>query len=292
MNRCAGFTLIELILVIVLLGIMAVGAGMLISRPIESYNDQLRRQQLVDSAAMALGKIATDIRQALPNSIRIVDNSPNGWALEMVNTVDAARYRDDVGGAGYNADYELLDFAGQDREFNVLGRFSTLPVSGLPQSYPDYRSVIYNTNPIDLYDDATNNNEPGIISPPSGIILDVSGNEHHVSIPNPGFQFAHRSPTQRIFLVDGPLSYICDAASGTLTRVDGYAYVQGQIDSVAVFPLTANIGRVATQVSVCDIRYQPGSSERGGLITLDLAVSDNSNESVRLFNQVHVDNVP
>jgi len=46
----AGFSLFELILVIVLIGIMATGAGMLITSPIDAYRDQVRRQLLVDQA--------------------------------------------------------------------------------------------------------------------------------------------------------------------------------------------------------------------------------------------------
>ncbi|MDJ0833327.1 MAG: prepilin-type N-terminal cleavage/methylation domain-containing protein, partial [Gammaproteobacteria bacterium] len=62
MIRCKGFTLIELIVVILLVAVLAAGAGLLIARPIEAYTDQIRRQQLVDSAEMALRKIAVDVR--------------------------------------------------------------------------------------------------------------------------------------------------------------------------------------------------------------------------------------
>lgn len=285
-----GFSLLELIIVLVLLGILASGAGLLISRPIEAYNDQLRRQQLVDSAEMALRKIATDVRRALPNSVRLVDNSPNGWALELVNTIDGARYRDDVGGVGFNTPNEILDFTGTDTDFNVLGRFTTLPVVGLPINYAGYRAVIYSTNPTTIYTDASANNNPGIISP-SGLTLSLSGNEHHLTLAAP-FQFALQSTTQRMFIVDGPISYICDSATGHLTRIDGYPYQLAQIATLVGFPPGANTGRVATQVSSCNIDYQAGTAQRGGLISIDLALTDAENEGVRLLNQIHVDNVP
>lgn len=285
MYRSSGFTLIELIVVIVLLGVMAVGAGMLVTRPIEAYSDQLRRQQLVDSADMALRKIATDIRRAVPNSIRIVDNSPNGWALEMINTVDGARYRDEPGG-GFSAAGNILDFSLPDAQFNILGQFSNQPAGG---GAVPLRVVIYNTSPVDLYVDAFNNNNPGLISD-SGLSISP-GAEHQVTLTN-AFQFAFRSPGQRLFLVDGAVSYICDAATGLLSRFDAYPDQLNQISAAASFPVSANDARVATQVSACNIDYQAGTPQRGGLITLDLSLRDAENEQVRLLRQVHVDNVP
>jgi MSHA biogenesis protein MshO len=285
MKSYKGFSLIELVVVIVLVGIMAVGAGMLISRPIDAYNDQLRRQQLVDSAEMALRKITGDIRRALPNSIRLVDNSPDSWAIEMMNTVDGARYRDEAGGAFNNA-VDMLDFSAADDEFNILGQFKNLA----PGSFPTLRVVIYSTSSADVYNDAFNNNNPGIISP-GGLTLGVSANEHHLALDSP-FQFEFQSPTQRSFIVDGPVSYVCNRETGFLTRFDGYPDQQTQISTVAGFPLSANSGRVASRVSGCNIDYLPGTAQRGGLLTLEIALTNSAGESTRLLHQVHVDNVP
>ncbi len=292
-----GFTLIELIIVIVLLGIMSVGAGMLISRPIEAYGDQLRRQQLVDSAEMAVRKIEADIRRALPNSIRVIELSPNNsWVLEMVNTVDGARYRDEAGGIFTTAN-EILSFtsAAGDQQFNLLGLFTSLPSIGLPINYATYQVVIYNTNHIDIYADAAASSNPGIISP-AGLTLNIDGTgvEHNLTLSS-AFQFRYQSPTQRLFIVDGPVSYICDNATGLLVRYDAYAYQASQNDvdtDAELSALGANVDRVATQLSGCDIDYQAGSPQRGGLITLDMNLTDIEGESVRLLHQVHVDNLP
>ncbi len=291
MIRCKGFTLIELIVVILLVAVLAAGAGLLIARPIEAYTDQIRRQQLVDSAEMALRKIAVDVRRALPNSIRVVDNSPNGWALEMVNTVDGARYRDEFGG-GFIATTDILEFIAGETEFNLLGQLTAIPITSLPQAY-SHRLVIYNTSPSEVYGDAQNTTETsGIISDP-GFTLSLTGNEHHIQLTN-AYQFEYSSPTQRLFVVDGPISYICDD-SGSLTRIENYPYRASQtdVDNLGDAAFTgANIGRVASQVSRCEIDYQPGTAQRGGLISLELTLSDSENESVQLLHQIHVDNVP
>lgn len=293
-DNAKGFSLIELIVVIVLLGIMSAGAGMLITRPIEAYRDQSRRQELVDLAEISLRKIAADIRAALPNSIRRDISTPGKWVLEMVNTVDGARYRDDFGGVFVTENDRLTFTLAGDSNFNLLGQFSTLPTTGLPITYNNFRAVIYNTDPASIYADAASSpvNSPGIISP-SGITLSINAGPpavHHLNIPQVSgsdFRFLFQSPSQRMFLVDGPISYVCDSSAGTLTRYNGYAYQASQ-------PLTfagANVGVITSKVSGCNILYQSGTAQRGGLITIDLSITS-GDETVRLMHQVHVDNVP
>ncbi|MEE8366260.1 MAG: type II secretion system protein [Gammaproteobacteria bacterium] len=279
-SRQAAFTLIELIVVIVLLGILAGGAGLLITTPIQAYSDQLRRQQLVDQAEMALRQIARDVRRALPNSIRTIPVG-SGWALEMVSTVDGARYRDEIGG-GYVADDDILDFSAPDTKFNFLGLLGTAPAAG-------QRLVIYNTVPDDFYLAAFNNFNLGIVTPfGTTLALALNGVEHQLEMA-PAFQFSQQSPGQRAFIVDGPVSYICIPASRNMTRYSNYAYQAAQPTSA---PAGAASGLVVTQVAACSITYQAGTAQRGGLVTIEITLDDASGESVTLLHQVHVDNVP
>ena len=269
----------ELILVIVLLGIMASGAGLLITPPIDAYSDQVRRQLLVDQAEMALRQIARDVRQALPNSIRTTVGT--GWALEMVNTIDGARYRDEPG-TGFTADADILDFTSADDQFNFLGLLNSATLAA------GQRIVIYNTAPANIYSDAVSGANPGIITPAATTLtLSVNGVENHV-VMNPAFQFAQQSPGQRAFVVDGPVSYICDPASNRITRYSSYAYVAIQPTSA---PAGASEGPVVTQLASCSLNYTAGTAQRGGIVTLEITLSD-SGESVSLLHQVHVDNVP
>jgi len=274
----------ELILVIVLLGIMASGAGLLITSPIDAFNDQVRRQLLVDQAEMALRQIARDVRRALPNSIRTTPIGA-GWALEMVNTVDGARYRDEVGGV-FTTDDDILDFTSPDTVFNFLGRLNLTVLTA------DHRLVIYNTAPANIYSDAAPPGaNPGIITP-AATTLTLSdapaGVEEHRLTLSAAFQFSQQSPGQRAFVVDGPISYICIPGSGRITRYSNYAYVLPQPISA---PALASEGPVVTQVIACSLNYTAGTAQRGGILTLALTVSD-SGESVSLLHQIHVDNVP
>ena len=285
----SGFTLMELIAVIVLVGILAVGAGMLIANPIKAYDAQQRRQHLVDQAEMALRQLASDVRRALPNSLRV--NASGALAgVEVVNTLEGARYRDQVDDAvvGSGA-LEVLDFSANDTDFNLLGSFSTLGAFAAGQ-----RIVIYNTAPATLYQDARLGNNPGIVTP-AGASLTLSTsvlypNEQHVNIDlggGAGFQFAQQSPGQRLFVIDGPVSYVCNTATRQMLRHSGYGYNDAQTLTPGGTTVT-----VATQVLGCGMTYDPGTSQRGGILSIDITLGDPAGEQVTLLHQVHVENVP
>jgi MSHA biogenesis protein MshO len=280
----AGFSLIELIVVIVLLGLLAGGAGLLILNPIEAYDAQVRRQQLVDQGEMALRQIARDLHRALPNSVRIAP-AGTGFALEMVNIVDGARYRDEYGGA-YLADPDfVLDFTGPDAVFNLLGGLNNPAVFD-----PDNRLVIYNTS-ANIYAEAIEVDKQGIITDGGTTLAFVTLNpgpnqEDQISLST-AFEFTQQSPGQRAFLVDGAISYICNPATSSILRYSGYGFDDPQ----QIPPGGAVSDTLVSQVIGCNASYTPGTAQRGGIITLDITLGD-SGENINLLHQVHVVNVP
>lgn len=280
-----GFSLVELIVVVVLLGVLAGGGGLLILQPIEAYDDQVRRQQLVDQGEMALRQIARDVRRALPNSVRVASVGA-GFAVEMVNTVDGARYRDEVGGE-FTTVNDTLEFSASDSDFNLLGFFNTSSPFAAGR-----RLVIYNTSAAGIYNDAALNNNPGIVTT-AGTTLSLStvtpateDPEHRVNMI-PAFQFAQQSPGQRVFVIDGPTSYVCDPATNQIVRYSNYAFSTAQPTP----PVGGTSGVVISQLSGCNMTYSPGTSQRGGILTVEITITD-SGESINLLHQIHVMNLP
>jgi MSHA biogenesis protein MshO len=132
---------------------------------------------------------------------------------------------------------------------------------------------------------------------PAGTRIDIAsdafGGEDRVTL-SPAFRFAFASPTQRVYLVDGPISYVCDSGAGTLTRYEGYAIAPNHADRDSPAELLAagaSASLVAGQIVGCGISYAPGTSERAGLVTFELGVGADG-ETISLLAQVHVDNVP
>ncbi|OOZ38997.1 hypothetical protein BOW53_13430 [Solemya pervernicosa gill symbiont] len=271
MRRCAGFTLIEMIMVIIITGIIATVLAGVIKRPIDGYLDLTRRAELVDAADSALRLIARDIRRALPNSVRVDSTGPS---LEMINTVDAVRYR--LGPPGNQS--KRLRFNPDDDEFNTIGEFTNLtpPVT----SSTDYRLVIYNLgiSGASAYENAN------VITPAATqVTITDDGTSDHIALSS-AFQFAFESPRQRLYVVDAsPVSYICDTANETLRRYASYSIGSTQPSGSSVV--------VTKHLTACSISYDAGSTGQAALVTLSLTLSDGG-ESVTMLHQVRVDNVP
>jgi len=315
-----GVTLIELIIVITISGIVATILGVILVRPIQGYEAQVRRAQLVDAAEMAVRRLGHDIRQALPNSVRIRDALGNTnsvsctttgttCSIELLNTLDGARYRDGPGNIGHNhgPTQFRLNLNGADTDgFNIAGQFENFQPA-LPFTSTTQRLAIYNQGAVpavactgtgaDAYSDAgCPVGSRVVITNPNVLtftIADDGGGDELRITPAPGqsFNFRWASPNQRVFIVDTPVSFVCTAGTnGNITRYSNYPITAAQ----QVTPAGAtNTALLSTPVTACNFNYSPGTNQRAGLVTLDITVTDTaSGEQVRLLHQVHVDNAP
>ncbi len=281
---CRGFTLIELVVTLVIGAVVVSFVSMFISGPVRGFTDQTRRVRLVDAADSALQRIGRDVRRALPNSVRTT-TAGGVTALELLGTVDGGRYRAQPPGTAA----QILDFAAADGSFDVLGPFTQL---AKPWSSTSHYLAIYNVGVpgADAYELAN------VITPPGttvGVSVDGATGEDRVTL-TPAFRFAYGSPTQRVFLVDGPVTYLCDTVAGTLLRYSGYAIDASQANRDSHGELLgagATASLMANQLVGCAFTYTPGTAERAGLVTLSITVRSQG-ESVSLLSQVHVDNVP
>lgn len=281
-SRHAGFTLIELITVMVLIGALAIIGGIFIVEPFRAADDMQRRAELVDEAQLIIERMSREIGSALPNSVRI-DSAGGRTGLEIVSTRTGGRYRrlPAAGGGG-----DTLNRTQSGDTFDALG--------GLP----DIGSVITgpagidcaegNGDCINIYNTGQANfnvhdgdNVAKIVS-----ATDNAGNDQ-LGYDNGGITpaFRQHSPQQRFFVIDDVISYVCDTAN-RLQRHSGYGLNAAQ--DLTPGGTTALMGR---DVTGCNFTYSQGSSSRAGLVTLDITISRDG-ETVRLLHQVHVMNAP
>ena len=284
-RRQTGFTLVELVTTLVIGAIVVSFVSVFVSAPVRGFTDQARRVRLVDAADSALQRIGRDVHRALPNSVRTTTGA-GVVALELLSTIDGARYRAQPPGTAA----QVLDFAAADNSFNVLGPFTQL---AKPWSSTTSYLAIYNVGVpgADAYALAN-------VITPAGTAISIAADggatdEDRVTL-TPAFKFAYGSPTQRVYLVEGPVTYLCDTVAGTLLRYSGYAIAASQASRDSTSELLgagATQSLMANQVAACSFTYAAGTAERAGLVTLQITVRSQG-ESVSLLRQVHVDNVP
>ena len=91
--KARGFTLIELVIAITISAIVVIFATMFIGAPLGAYETHSRRAELVADTSGAWPRMETDLRAALPNSLRTRRNG-NFVVLEMLPVAGVARYMD------------------------------------------------------------------------------------------------------------------------------------------------------------------------------------------------------
>lgn len=271
-SRQRGFTLVEMIVVIVITGIIGSVVAVFIQAPVKGYVDSARRAELTDIADTAFRRIGRDLRLALPNSVRV---SADGLRVEFLPTKGGGRYR-----AGPTGD-ELVFTSTTDNSFDVLG-----PVIDVANGDS---IVIYNLGIAGA--DAYGGSSRRAAAAPFGAALTK------VTFTTGGTQFPFDSPGHRFHVITTPVSYICDGA-GTLWRYSGYVIQSAQTSTDTIAELDALIAaqgsraRLATLVGSCGFAYDSNVvAQRSGLVTMRLGITQDS-ETVSLYSATHVSNQP
>ena len=95
-QQARGFTLVDLVMVILLLGVMATFTSQFIGIGTQIYGDASSREQLMSDARFAMERLNRELRDAVPGSVRIEDVAGNpldqGACLRFWPIATASRY--------------------------------------------------------------------------------------------------------------------------------------------------------------------------------------------------------
>lgn len=263
--RQRGFTLVELVMVIVIMGVIGAVVAVFMRSPIDAYFDSNRRAALTDTADTAVRRISRDVRKALPNSVRV----PNPQCLEFIPTRTGGRYRSAETVAGDNTS---LNFAAADTTFNMLGQNSLSPAD--QQIRVGDTIAVYNLG-IAGASAYLGNNTAAVTSVADGV---------ETTIGIAATLFPLESGTLRFHVIpveEQVVAYVCTGGNLRRTVTTG--------SFVSACPATGPV--LATNMNSCTFVYNGNDLQRNGLVQIQLNLSAN-NEPVSLYHEVHVNNSP
>jgi MSHA biogenesis protein MshO len=292
-RTCArGFTLLELVLVIVIGGVMAASLTVFFRPAFDSYVATRNRADLSAQADAALRRLVGEVRLAVPNSLR----SPNSQCIELVPTLAGGRLRmapDTANDSGPGcmpsaACSAPLDTTALSSTLDVLTPLSTLPAVG------DWL-VIGNQSPNEVYSGANRAAVTGLSTPSAAF------GQHRLTLTPTQFPLGYdggrfslvSASQQAVFYVCSGADGSLDAngtARGTLVRLSGYGF---NASYPSACPSVASGQTVLTGLRRCTITYDPnqGATQQNGFVHLQLDLT-RRHENVSLVVGAHVSNVP
>jgi len=269
MRGSRGFTLTELVIVIVILGIVAVISVRFIQFSTQGAMDTANRQRLSLAAGITSAQVSRALREALPGSIR---TSEGGACIEFFPIRAGSRYIEGAAGVRPNrplSAFEAFPFSGGEGEATLVF-IHPYAESGFPDG---------------LYDaGAETRAELAGVAPADMGRVTVSLSSSH--------RFPAHSPQRRVALTGDPVSFCRGTGSANryLFRHVGYGRngspgrpAGGQRTVVA-----APLGGGPFEFS-----FEPPTKRRNGVVTFEFSLQSGvSDETLSVAQEVQVRNVP
>lgn len=292
----SGFTLVEMVVVIVITGVLGGMVAVFIRAPVQGYVDSARHAEMTDVADTALRRIGRDLRTAVPNSVRMPNTAGSSY-IEFLPTSAGGGYRADPAGAGNlcggSALGDALSFDVADTCFEILGNPLTSVTFGAGDAIV-IGSTQSDGNPP-YQGTATSSGVRRMIAAAGAGMQPVVQFTSTVPFPVSAELAGHRFAV--VPAVQQAVTYACigtlgvlnanNDGQGQLVRYWGYGYNAAQVAP----PIAAgNNALLANNVSACNFVYDI-SNQRNSLVAMTLTIT-RGGESVRLYHEVHINNMP
>lgn len=277
-----GFTLVEMVVSIVLLGIIAVMTTQYYSHTVIGFADTQLRNDLANVGRLAIERVGRELRNAAPNTVRINNN-----CIEFLPVVGSGQYQDqniNYPGPIASTPLPVIGFNPAAINFDVLDL--NLPGAGTSL-------IVYPLGPGTGSDDPYAGTNPGPLIGMAGSALVIAG---VTNITMAGLHsFNRHSPQRRMFVVGDPVSF---CVVGTdLNRYTGYVITAVQATPpAAVAQLLAQDIQLNEGGPITPFSYTAGTLVSNAVVQLDFRFMQTDhlgNQTwVRMNHEFQIRNVP
>lgn len=290
----SGFTLVELIMVIVVGAVIAGALARSIQPALQGYIDTRLRSDTANQADVALQHMVRDVRNAVSDSLR----TPGSQCVEMVPAVAGGRYRmgpDTVkdSAPGCTPGSNCVAWVDTAAPTTVFDSLTTLPVT---VSAGDW-VVIDNQNVNDVY---AGTNRSAVVSVSNLSGTQTTQGKHRITMNS--LQVSDGYKGGRYLIVrdsEQAVFYVCVSTgldstgngTGVLYRLKHYGF-NASYPTVCPTP-GAGADVIATHVQGCSFEYaaNQGATQQSGYLRLTIDLARNG-ETTHLAVGSHVMNVP
>lgn len=273
MKRALGFTLIELITAIVVLAIVALGVSTYLGLGTQIYTDAAARDQIVSSARFVIERLNREVREALPNSARVVDYSTNS-CLEFTPIISSAIYSDIP--VVPEAVTTQVEFVEQTNRFESEADAVGLDV------------IVYPLDLNEIYE--YDNNKRFLID-----AADFSGTTDLLTLDS-AVNFSADSPTERMFFIGNSTMYCLEEVEVvgpniTIANVVRYEVESWNGNGDPLNVINENLMAENLHLENSFFTVSEATFLRNATVEMRLTFLNN-NESVTFNNEVQITNVP
>jgi len=266
-----GFTLVEMVIAITILGIIGSISALIIDRTIDGYDATARRAKLHSSARLAIERIVREVRHALPNSICTFNGSncdSSANRLYFLKTLDGAEYQTQTGNYTSGNPRAPLPISVTATSFDAISTDS------LNANANDW-VVVYNTNNTDIYTSTDRRKQINSITTKA---VDASNN---VSVLNfaSAVSWPTNSPSRRFQIIEDNATLFYLSGSDLFRATSTFTSPNT--------PLGAQL--LLENVAALSFSYVAGIQQRASVLTIDLTITI-KNESVRIIHETHIQN--
>lgn len=274
-----GFTLIELIVVIVILGIVSISISGIVRSTIDTVNTVSERENLVREGSYLLERFNRELNRAVPNSVRIAGNA-SAHCIEFV-------------ALNYSTSYLSLPLlATTDVTADVIELFDINNEPYVLQSSDV--GIVFPTQPSEVYD-ASLNRRQSVLSCSDDGDGNCATNDDSDAIVQISFAdgFDTSSPSRRMYFANQAISY-CMRNNAVYRHVSGINTTQTIYTSGGALMAQGLVNTLAANVAAGEQSpfTRTDATLQRNAATRALFIFGREEERVTFMQEVQIPNVP